>query len=70
MPPMVFHRCKYLINSDYPQFSDVMKVGHTFTIEPIITLNPLNNIKIWKDNFTAISNNNPNAQFEHTILIV
>lgn len=25
---------------------------------------------VWKDNFTAISPNNPNAQFEHMILIV
>ena len=48
-----------------------MKVGQVFTIEPIITLLPIgNNKKIWNDNFTAISENNPNAQFEHTILIV
>jgi len=48
-----------------------MKVGQVFTIEPIITLSPLgNNKKIWNDNFTAISENNPNAQFEHTILFV
>lgn len=48
-----------------------MKVGQVFTIEPIITLFPLQGkTKIWADNFTAISENNPNAQFEHTILIV
>jgi methionyl aminopeptidase len=46
-----------------------MEVGQVFTIEPILTLHPLNNIKIWADNFTAISANNPNAQFEHTMLI-
>ena len=48
-----------------------MQVGQTFTIEPIICLNHIRRgLKIWKDNFTAISENNPNAQFEHTILIV
>jgi methionine aminopeptidase len=48
-----------------------MKVGQVFTIEPILTLFPLEgNKKVWADNFTAISINNPNAQFEHTILIV
>lgn len=41
-----------------------MKIGQIFTIEPIIALYPThNNIQIWKDNFTAISPNNPNAQF-------
>ena len=40
-----------------------MQVGHVFTIEPILTLKPLNNIQVWKDKFTAISSNNPNAQF-------
>ena len=48
-----------------------MRVGQVFTIETIITVFPIgNNKKIWNDNFTAISENNPNAQFEHTILIV
>ena len=47
-----------------------MRVGNVFTIEPIITLNSLrNNLRLWKDDFTAISPNNPNAQFEHTLLI-
>lgn len=47
-----------------------MKAGQVFTIEPIITLYPISSLKVWKDNFTAISENNPNAQFEHTILIL
>ena len=47
-----------------------MKVGNVFTIEPIITLNSLkNNLTQWKDNFTTISPDNPNANFEHTMLI-
>lgn len=40
-----------------------MQKGQVFTIEPIITLYPINRLKVWKDNFTAISENNPNAQF-------
>ncbi len=47
-----------------------MEVNQVFTIEPIITLYPIQRLKIWHDNFTAISENNPNAQFEHTLLIV
>ena len=47
-----------------------MKPGNVFTIEPIITLYPVGDrYELWRDNFTAISCNNPNAQFEHTILI-
>ena len=47
-----------------------MKPGNIFTIEPILTLYPTeNNLHIWSDNFTVISPNNPNAQFEHMILI-
>ncbi len=57
-------------NSDYPQIKDIMKPGMTFTIEPIFTLFPTEEIEVWQDNFTAIVENNPNAQFEHTLLIV
>lgn len=63
MPPLVLHRY-------YPQQTDIMQVGNTFTIEPIFTLNPINNPQIWDDGFTFISPDNPNAQFEHTLLIV
>ena len=55
MPPMVFHRCKVYLILDYQQYQEVMKVGQVFTIEPIISLYPSRNIKVWKDNFTAIS---------------
>jgi hypothetical protein len=41
-----------------------MKPGNVFTIEPIITLYPVGDkYQLWRDNFTAISSNNPNAQF-------
>ncbi len=63
MPPMVLHRY-------YPMLTDIMQVGSVFTIEPIFTLNPIGNPILWDDNFTFISPDNPNAQFEHTILVV
>jgi methionyl aminopeptidase len=47
-----------------------MQAGQVFTIEPIITLFPSPSLQVWKDNFTAISTNNPNAQFEHTLLLL
>jgi hypothetical protein len=40
-----------------------MRAGQVFTIEPIISLFPTEKLNVWKDNFTAISPNNPNAQF-------
>jgi methionyl aminopeptidase len=64
MPPAIFHCCTIASHLDYPQYRETMKVGQVFTIEPIITLFPLHgNSKIWADKFTAISENNPNAQF-------
>lgn len=48
---------------DYPQLKDVMKVGNIFTIEPIFTWNEITNLQHWKDGFTTISPDNPNAQF-------
>ena len=50
-------------NSDYHGLKDIMQVGNVFTIEPIFTLNPIDNAVQWKDNFTVISPDNPNAQF-------
>lgn len=46
-----------------------MEPGNVFTIEPILTLFPTDSLHQWADNFTVIASNNPNAQFEHTILI-
>ena len=47
-----------------------MEIGHTFTIEPIITLGR-NRILQWNDGWTlATTDGKPCAQFEHTLLIV
>lgn len=40
-----------------------MEIGNVFTIEPIFTLNPVSDPILWKDGFTFISPDNPNAQF-------
>lgn len=47
-----------------------MKPGNTFTIEPVMShYQSSTGLKIWSDGLTVISDNNPNAQFEHMILI-
>ncbi len=45
-----------------------MEPGNVFTIEPIFTMNH-GEYHQWKDGWTIVSNNNPSAQWEHTILI-
>lgn len=48
---------------------DVMQVGQTFTVEPIlVTGRP--KVKMWKDDWTAVSaDGGLAAQWEHTVLI-
>ena len=46
-----------------------MKVGHVFTIEPMINLGHSAD-KTWEDNWTAVTTDGKrSAQFEHTILV-
>ena len=46
-----------------------MKVGHVFTIEPMINAGVHKDIT-WPDNWTAVTaDGQRSAQFEHTILI-
>ena len=40
-----------------------------FTIEPIIMMNPYEELYLWEDNWTVIAENNPSAQWEHSIII-
>ncbi len=46
-----------------------MVPGMAFTIEPIIMMYPYDELYMWEDNWTVIAENNPSAQWEHTILI-
>ncbi len=41
----------------------------SFTIEPIIMLYPYKKLYLWEDNWTVIAENNPSAQWEHSLLI-
>ena len=61
MAPHVQHS----INSD----DMVLEEGMVFTIEPILCLYPHNQLYIWEDNFTIISENNPSAQMEHQVYL-
>jgi len=61
MPPMITHT--------YNNYPGEMQVGNVFTIEPIITMYPPEQILMWKDKWTVVSQNNPSAQWEHTVLI-
>ncbi|CAD8142872.1 unnamed protein product [Paramecium pentaurelia] len=61
MPPTIFHTLNH-----YP---GVMVPGNVFTIEPILLMKDEQDYKIWNDNFTVISTDNPSAQWEHMILI-
>jgi methionyl aminopeptidase len=46
-----------------------MKVGHVFTIEPMINLGVPHD-KTWDDNWTAVTTDGKrSAQFEHTLLV-
>ena len=64
MPPMVYH-------VHLPHEKHVMRPGNVFTIEPVIShYQSSTGLAMWNDGMTVISPDNPNAQFEHMILIV
>lgn len=47
-----------------------MEPGNVFTIEPVMShYQSSSGLYLWSDGMTVISDNNPNAQFEHMILI-
>lgn len=47
-----------------------MVPGNVFTIEPVMSINQSNtDLQMWSDGMTMISDNNPNAQFQHMILV-
>jgi methionyl aminopeptidase len=60
--PDIFH-----FKNDFP--CDVMRPGHTFTIEPMLCLGSAS-IMEWDDGWTITTvDGKPSAQFEHTLLI-
>lgn len=63
-----FHMMPYIIHTPN-DFPGVMKVGHTFTIEPVV-VEGSTKFRIQSDNWTAISNDKRRgAQIEHTVAI-
>jgi len=64
MTPLVRH---YKETEKFDDF--VMVPGLAITIEPIILMYPYDEIYMLDDNWTIYCENNPSAQWEHTILI-
>lgn len=54
-----------------PEAQYTMKPGNVFTIEPVMSVyQSTTGLQLWSDGMTVISENNPNAQYEHMVLIV
>lgn len=64
MSPLVRHYKESDNSNDF-----VMVPGLAITIEPIILMYPYEEIYMLDDNWTIYCENNPSAQWEHTILI-
>jgi methionyl aminopeptidase len=64
MSPLVRH---YVESETIEDF--VMVPGLAITIEPIIMMYPYEEIYMLDDNWSIYCENNPSAQWEHTILI-
>jgi len=64
-----FHSGLVIPHYDEPRFDDVMEVGMTFTIEPMLNLGT-HEWEMWDDGWTVVtSDGRRSAQFEHTILV-
>jgi methionyl aminopeptidase len=64
-----FHSGLIIPHYDEPQFDDVMEVGMTFTIEPMLNLGT-HEWDMWDDAWTVVTKDRRrSAQFEHTLLV-
>ncbi len=64
-----FHSGLIIPHYDEPQFDDVMEVGMTFTIEPMLNLGT-HEWDMWDDEWTvATKDRRRSAQFEHTLVV-
>jgi len=64
-----FHSGLVIPHYDEPQFDDVMEVGMTFTIEPMLNLGT-HEWEMWDDDWTVVTRDGRrSAQFEHTLLV-
>jgi methionyl aminopeptidase len=64
-----FHSGLIIPHYDEPQFDDVIEVGMTFTIEPMLNLGT-HEWDMWDDGWTVVTKDRRrSAQFEHTLLV-
>ncbi|HHV21285.1 MAG TPA: type I methionyl aminopeptidase [Propionibacterium sp.] len=64
-----FHSGLVIPHYDAKQFDDVIEVGMTFTIEPMIALGGID-WHVWDDGWTVVTNDLSRvAQWEHTVVI-
>ena len=64
-----FHSGLIVPHYDDPEHDDLIEVGMTFTIEPMLNLGT-HEWEMWDDGWTAVTKDGrPSAQFEHTLLV-
>ncbi len=64
-----FHSGLVVPHYDDPRFDDMMEVGMTFTIEPMLNLGT-HEWEMWDDDWTVVTRDRRrSAQFEHTLLV-
>jgi methionyl aminopeptidase len=64
-----FHSGLVVPHYDDPMYDDVIQVGMTFTIEPMLCLGT-HEWDMWPDGWTVTTKDKrPSAQFEHTLLV-
>lgn len=64
-----FHSGLIIPHFDDPRADQEMKVGMTFTIEPMLTLGTIS-FDMWEDDWTATTRDKSwTAQFEHTLVV-
>src|SRR6478609_8331428 len=64
-----FHSGLVVPHYDTPEYDDLIEVGMTFTIEPMLNLGT-HEWEMWDDGWTVVTRDGRrSAQFEHTILI-
>eukprot|EP00550_Attheya_septentrionalis_P006556 CAMPEP_0198287386 /NCGR_PEP_ID=MMETSP1449-20131203/6224_1 /TAXON_ID=420275 /ORGANISM="Attheya septentrionalis, Strain CCMP2084" /LENGTH=415 /DNA_ID=CAMNT_0043985337 /DNA_START=164 /DNA_END=1411 /DNA_ORIENTATION=+ len=65
----LFHTAPNVPHYHKNKAKGIMKVGHVFTVEPMINLGSPND-KTWGDNWTAVTTDGKrSSQFEHTVLV-
>jgi methionyl aminopeptidase len=64
-----FHSGLVIPHYDTPDYDDVIEVGMTFTIEPMLNLGT-HEYDMWEDGWTVVTKDKRrSAQFEHTLLV-